>query len=142
MDPASLSLGLLPLVAGTIKAYGGLKSKLEVFRHYSRELRRMRQKLDLERQLFLNETRILVLTAVDDRSTVTCMLEDPNHNDWHSAAVDAAFREVLEYSYQEYAETIESISESIEEIQIEFECFKLFEAEQQEVSSDREVAAT
>lgn len=133
MDPASLSLGILPLVAGAIKAYSGLKKNLEVFRHYSRELRRMRQRLDLERKLFLNETSILVLSALDDHSLATLMLENPDHDEWKSAAVEHCFRKLLDCSYDEYFDTITNISEAIGEIQTELACFNLFEKERHEV---------
>lgn len=136
MDPASLSLGILPLVAGAIKAYSGLKKNLEVFRHYSRELRRMRQRLDLERKLFLNETRILVLSAMDDHLLATNMLGNPDHDEWKSAATEDCFRKLLNCSYDEYFDTITNISEAIGEIQTELACFNLFEKERQDVGSN------
>jgi hypothetical protein len=134
MDPASLGLGILPLLVGAIKSYSSLREKLDVFRHYSRELRRMRQRLDLERRLFLNETRLLVLTAVEDHSLLTQMLDDPENPEWYSKTTESAFREVLVDSYDEYVDAINSICETIQEIQTELDCFNWFRSEQHEVS--------
>ncbi|KAF7540823.1 hypothetical protein G7054_g1050 [Neopestalotiopsis clavispora] len=132
MDPVSLSLGILPLVVGAIKSYSKVKEKLDVFRHYSREIKRVRKQLDTERRVFLNETRILVLTAVEDRLLVTQMLDDPENPQWYNKTAEAAFRNILVDSYDEYTDEISSISDTIQEMQTELACFNLFASQQHE----------
>ncbi|ETS87071.1 hypothetical protein PFICI_00899 [Pestalotiopsis fici W106-1] len=123
MDAASLILGILPLVAGAIKGYGVLKKKSDIFRHYSRELKRIQKSLNVERDVFLCETETMVLAAIDDYSLVGCMIEDPDHPQWRSTTVEESFKEVLGRSYDEYYDTIKSISQAIQEIQTELDCF-------------------
>ncbi|KAF3012347.1 hypothetical protein E8E14_005597 [Neopestalotiopsis sp. 37M] len=129
MEPASLVLGIPPLVAGAIKGYGSVKKNLDIFKHHSRELKRMQKSLNIERDVFLRETETMVLVVVDDYTLVASMLEDPEHPQWRSVAVDRTLKEVLGRSYDEYCETIKTISTAIQEIQTEFDCCDTLEGQ-------------
>lgn len=136
MDPISFSLSISPLLVRTIEAYSSLQGKLDVLRHYSREMRRIRQRLDLERRIFLNETRNLVFTAVEDHLLATRMLDDLSHSEWQSKAAEAAFKRVLGGSFNVCHDVISTISVAIHEIQSELERFNLFESARKDVRHD------
>ncbi|KAI3336422.1 hypothetical protein HD806DRAFT_5376 [Xylariaceae sp. AK1471] len=131
MDPVSLTLGILPLVGGAIKAYGGLHKKLKCFCHYSREVRRARKQFDRQRQFFHNEIHLLIRPAVEDESAVESMLDDPSHAIWESQELERSLKKHLGQNYGACLDVIEEIGSSNEELLGLMECFNEVESQRQ-----------
>ncbi|KAK4442280.1 hypothetical protein QBC34DRAFT_453209 [Podospora aff. communis PSN243] len=52
MEPVSLALGIIPVLGGSVKIYKSTHSKLKNFRHYSREVDRVRKLFDRQKHFF------------------------------------------------------------------------------------------
>ncbi|KAK8001717.1 hypothetical protein PG991_013939 [Apiospora marii] len=83
MDPVSIVFTVLPLLAGAVKAYTS-------------------GKLDRQYQIFVNETHLLVRTALIDDDVIERMLDDPEHSQWQSNDLESTLKEFLSDSYDAY----------------------------------------
>jgi hypothetical protein len=135
MDPVSLTLAILPLVAGAVKAYGKLHKKLKCFCHYSREVYRARKQFDRQRQFFHNEVHLLIRPAVEDESAVELMLSDPSHATWASRELEDALKRHLGPNYNACLDVIEEISSSNKELLELMTCFSEVESRRRKVSA-------
>ncbi|KAI0124063.1 hypothetical protein BJ170DRAFT_638028 [Xylariales sp. AK1849] len=135
MDPISLTLGIIPLIGGAVKLYGAVHKKFRVFRHYSRELGRLRKRSDLERRFFLNETQLLLQTALKDTALVESMLEDPGHIRWQSDDLESSLQGLLTKSYDECQGIIQDICQAMDDLQGQLRCFDELETQRQKGES-------
>ncbi|KAI2637899.1 hypothetical protein GGS26DRAFT_432189 [Hypomontagnella submonticulosa] len=131
MDPVSITLGVVPLVGGAIGAYGMIQKKFTIFCHYSREVRRVRKRLDRQQHFFRNETHLLLRPAVDDEATLECMLDDANHANWPGKELERGLRDHLGKNYGACQEIIEEITETIDGLRAELQCFEELSSQRQ-----------
>jgi len=144
MDPISLTIGIIPLIGGSVKLYKASHSGFRVFRHYSREVDRMRKQFERQRQFFLNEVHLtLRLILSDDEPLIRAMVEDGEHPKWQSLSLDNAMLECFRArNCRVLNEIIQDIGETITAIQEELQCFTSLEAAQCTVSTVRQKSVT
>lgn len=123
MEPVSLALGVLPLLGGAIKAYKSAHKKFKVFRHYSREIARLRKHIDRQRQFFVNESHLLLRAAIDDEAIIESMLEDAEHARWRSKWLESRLREHLAKNYAVCQDIVIEIEAAMGDLQQELRCF-------------------
>ncbi|KAI8716924.1 hypothetical protein NCS52_00987000 [Fusarium sp. LHS14.1] len=90
MEPVSLALGILPVIGGSIGAYKAAVSKLKIFCHYSREVKRLRQRFDLQRVVFLNEAELLLSDVLRDRALAKSMVDGEGQSRWDDSKLEAS----------------------------------------------------
>lgn len=144
MDPISLTIGIIPLIGGSIKLYKASHSGFRVFRHYSREVDRVRKQFERQRQFFLNEVHLtLRLILSDDEPLIRAMVEDGEHPNWQSRPLDDAMLECFRArNCRVLNEIIQDIGETITAIQEELQCFTSLEAAQCTVRTVRQKSVT
>lgn len=133
MDPVSLTVGVVPLLGGSLKVYKSTYSKLKTFRHYSREVDRVRKHFDRQRQFFLNEVHLVLRLVLDDESLVQDMVEDGRHEKWKSPSLDNDMVDRLGDNTRSLKEIIEDIQVIITNLQKGLECFNCLDEEKQHV---------
>ncbi|KAK1494216.1 hypothetical protein CTAM01_09097 [Colletotrichum tamarilloi] len=129
MDPFSLTLGLLPLVGGAIKACSVVRKKFKTFRHYSREVRRIQKQVDRQLNFFTNEIHLLLRRTVENEETIASMLENENTQQWHSSQIEEEMRKALDKDYDVCQGVIEDIVGAAQSFQDDFRCFDGLTAE-------------
>ncbi|KAI3553329.1 hypothetical protein CABS03_12696 [Colletotrichum abscissum] len=129
MDPFSLTLGLLPLVGGAIKACSVVRKKFKTFRHYSREVRRIQKQVDRQLNFFTNEIHLLLRRTVENEETIASMLENENTQQWHSSQIEEEMRKALDKDYDVCQGGIEDIVGAAQSFQDDFRCFDGLTAE-------------
>ncbi|KAF5974208.1 hypothetical protein FCOIX_8414 [Fusarium coicis] len=127
MEPVSLALGIIPIVGGSLKAYKSIHSKLKTFRHYSREVDRVRKYFDRQRQFFLNEVHFVLRMALDDEVLVQEMVADGAHSEWHSHRLESAIVESFGDNSGALMEIFEDVRTIINDVQMALECFSCLE---------------
>ncbi|KAG4274723.1 hypothetical protein FPRO04_09087 [Fusarium proliferatum] len=127
MEPVSLALGIIPIVGGSLKAYKSIHSKLKTFRHYSREVDRVRKHFDRKRQFFLNEVHFVLRLALDDEVLVKEMVADGAHLEWHSQRLESAIVESFGDNSGALMEIVEDVRTIINDVQMALECFSCLE---------------
>lgn len=134
MDPVSLTLGILPPIGGGIGIYKTCAKKFKVFYHFSREVDRIRKQLNLQRQIFLNENRLILRLAIRDEETIEEMLCGRS-KDWSNAEIETALQGCLKDNYDSCRDLFEEIATSIEDLQKELDCFNDLAAKRNKVST-------
>ncbi|KAI1143644.1 hypothetical protein F5Y05DRAFT_2035 [Hypoxylon sp. FL0543] len=115
MDPVSLTLGIAPLCLTAIKGLTRLSSKLKVFRHHRKEIRRIRKKLRIQQDWFRDEWHLLLLQIIDAH-LAGAMMGDPNHPQWQAKEFEADLKSYLGSKYDPFHETIDEVRKSISEL--------------------------
>lgn len=133
MDPVSLALGIVPLLGGSLKVYKSTYSKLKTFRHYSREVDRVRKHFDRQRQFFLNEVHLVLRLVLDDEALVQDMVEDGTHKKWKSRSLETDMVDRLGDNIRSLKEIIEDIQVVINDLQKGLECFNCLDEERLQV---------
>lgn len=123
MEPVSLAFGVLPVFGGAVKTCKVICKKLKIFRHYSREIRRIQKRVGLKSQVFANEIHLLLRRSLQDEDIVELMLKDEHHPKWSSQELENETRRSLGDSYSSYEHIIEEIGSTMDTIQSIFDCF-------------------
>ncbi|KAJ4195356.1 hypothetical protein NW767_009670 [Fusarium falciforme] len=132
MEPVSLALGILPVIGGSIGAYKATVSKLKIFCHYSREVKRLRQRFDLQRVVFLNEAELLLSDVLRDKALAKSMVDGEGQSRWDDSSLEASVRDHMGRSLDSFKDVMEEIDTTMTEFQEGLDCFKQLEAEKQE----------
>lgn len=127
MDPVSLTLGIVPLIGGSIKLYRASHSRLKAFRHYSREVDRVQKQFERQRLFFLNEIHLTLRLVIEDESLVRDMVENGEHPSWNRKLESAMLEAFKPNSCQVLNEIVEEIGKAITSIQEGLECFSCLE---------------
>ncbi|KAK1759053.1 hypothetical protein QBC47DRAFT_336709 [Echria macrotheca] len=128
MDPVSLTLGIVPILGGSVKLYKSAHSKLKIARHFSREVDRIRRQFDRQKQFFLNEIRLLLRLVLDDESLIQEMVADGGHERWQSPRLNRALLDRLGDNCCVLEEVAEDVTKIINHAEEGLECFDRLEA--------------
>lgn len=123
MEPVSLAFGVLPVVGGAVKTCKAIRKKLKIFRHYSRELRRVQKRVSGQSVVFTNEVHLLLEPCLHDEDVVELMMKDENHPKWASKELEDGMRRSLGRSYSSCCDLIEDIGSTMTDLQSVFDCF-------------------
>lgn len=134
MEPVGLALGIIPLVGGSLKVYKSTYSRLKTFRHYSREVDRVRKNFDRQRHFFLNEVHLVLRLVLEDESLVQDMIDDGAHKKWKSSSLEDSMADRLGNNAQSLKDIIEDIGTIIGDVEKGLECFSGLDKERLEVS--------
>lgn len=99
IEVAGLAIGVLPVIAEALKSYRKVYDTLRTFRYYSREVKRIKEQLEVCQQIFLNECSLLVQITVGDQFSHV-MLADTNHGLWKSSGLEEIASKRLNKGYQ------------------------------------------
>lgn len=92
---AELALGIagvVPLVSCAIKVYKEVNSKLKLFCHGSKEVKRIRKVFGVQSQVFANECRLWLAFVEEDDDVASEMASDPEHSSWDDPRLNAFLR--------------------------------------------------
>ncbi|KAL2679276.1 hypothetical protein Neosp_010043 [[Neocosmospora] mangrovei] len=138
MEPVSLALGILPVIGGSIGAYKAAVSKLKIFCHYSREVKRLRQRFDLQRVVFLNEAELLLSDVLRDKALAKSMVDGEGQSRWDDSSLEASVRDHMGRSLDSFKDVMEEIKTTMTEFQDGLSCFKQLETEKQKNESGKD----
>jgi hypothetical protein len=135
MEPVSLSLGIIPLLGGSIKLYRASRSRLKTFHHYSREVDRVRRQFERQRQFFLNEVHLALRLIIEDESLVQEMVDNGDHLRWRSQSLERTMLDRFNANNcQVLNGIVDDIGKTISAVQEGLECFDCLEEARRKVS--------
>jgi hypothetical protein len=132
-DPASLVLGILPLIVSALTAYRSTYSKFKIFQNYSREVKRLLTKVEAQKQIFKNESQRLLRVAVRERHIINAMAADYRDDGWSHPEMEKRIREGLRDNYDCCRNIVEEITLTLSELEDGLSVFRSFEDQRQEV---------
>lgn len=130
-DPASLVLGLAPIVLSAIGAYSAIYAKFKIYRQYSRVLLRLNRQFETQHRLFLNESHFLLRLVVNDECTIRAMLANSQHAKWTSGSINQQWKTCLDKNYETCLRIVEEIDERLAELSTELNRFDFIPAQRQ-----------
>lgn len=135
MDPLSITTSVLALLGACIKAYGVVGEKLKIFRHYSREVKRIQTKHHCQVHIFRNEIHhLLRIACPDDEAMIEEMLDDDEHPQWQSTLLQQKLELALGKERERmFKDVIEDMRTSFSELQDDLRCFDSLTGRQREV---------
>ncbi|KAI0553263.1 hypothetical protein F4679DRAFT_580931 [Xylaria curta] len=107
-DPATLALGIAPLVLSAIEGFKNVRSRFRILRSHDRVLRRLRRSFTTQSHIFLDECHLLLL-RVADQDAVISMLADDQSELWSDPSLDNKLKEHLGRKFEDVQEIIEEI---------------------------------
>lgn len=130
-DPASLVLGLAPIVLSAIGAYSAIYAKFKTYRQYSRVLLRLNRQFETQHRLFLNECHFLLRLVINDECTIRAMLANSQHAKWAGGSINQQWKTCLDKNYEACLRIVEEIDERLAELSTELNRFDSIPAQRQ-----------
>lgn len=121
MEIAGVALGVAPILVEVIKSWRMICVKINVFRHYSREVKRVFRKVSVQRAIFDTELETLLVNSGIPRSEAQSMLADNSHPRWMDPC--GGLVHCLGKDTETFQELIESIAQALQEMQGELKAF-------------------
>lgn len=127
--------GILPLLIEAVKAYGTVADGLRTFKHYSREVKSISQRVDTQNGIFHNHCKLLLL-LVEDKKAAEGMFEDPDDLRWRSKDLNDKLNAILEDSLEHCRKIIEETKDVLDEVREEMGSFDVLLASKTKVCAD------
>ncbi|KAH6970904.1 hypothetical protein BKA56DRAFT_621701 [Ilyonectria sp. MPI-CAGE-AT-0026] len=105
--------GVVPLIGLAVKSYRQVHSKLKTFVHYSKALKQMRKRLNLNRSMFELECHYLLRFAFDDE-IILLMKADGHRKEWEDPVFEDQVQRGLGANYEGYMGLVEDVGELLE----------------------------
>lgn len=102
--------GVVPLIGLAVKSYRQVHSKLKSFVHYSKALKQMRKRLNLNRSMFELECHYLLRFAFDDE-IIMLMKADGDRKEWEDPVFEDQVQRGLGDNYEGYMGLVEDVGE-------------------------------
>jgi hypothetical protein len=115
-----------------VKAYGTVADGFRTFKHYSREVKSISQRLDTQNGIFYNHCKLLLL-LVEDKKAAEGMFEDPTDLRWTSKHLRDKLNAVLGDSIEHCQKIIEGTRDVLDEVREEMGSFDVLVASKKKV---------
>ncbi|KAK6440584.1 hypothetical protein LTR95_003189 [Oleoguttula sp. CCFEE 5521] len=109
MEVTGVVLGAVPIIIEALKAWKTVTRTLRTFRGYSKEVKRVHDRLRVQRCLFDNEIETLLRSTTLTADDVQAMLDDPLDSGWTSPITKREIGVVLSKNANVYADLMQSI---------------------------------
>ncbi|KAK2028256.1 hypothetical protein LX32DRAFT_673628 [Colletotrichum zoysiae] len=107
-------LGVVPLILNTYKQVHG---KLNLFRHCSKEVKKVHKVLGIQRQLFANECRLWLRFVQEDDKVASEMASDAENKGWEDPDLEALLQSRLKDNYKAWLEICADICGQIKRLE-------------------------
>ncbi|KAM7194208.1 hypothetical protein V8F33_007354 [Rhypophila sp. PSN 637] len=129
-DPASLALGIIPLVGVAFKSYAAVYKKISTFVHCSTKLQRIHKRFKFQRRIFENECHLLLRFAIPDTATINSMKTNPDHENWSKKTIDDELKQQLGANYELCLEVVHDIGSALSWLQDQLRGFDALQRHQ------------
>lgn len=134
LELAGLVFGVLPIFLQVLQSYRNIHDTLHTFRHYSREVERIRDRFKIQQHNFQNEYSLLqyVLTGEDDLQVMRTNSDDIVRN---PSLLEKHLNERLEESCEICKGIVNNTKMKLEEMEEDLKSFAVLKSEKRQVSS-------
>ena len=115
-EAAGLALAVLPLLISAAESYRNCIRPIERFLCFNSHVRRFQDEFNVQRTIFRNQCRILLVRVVEDE-VATCMLQDTAHPSWQDHDIDKRISCQLRDSKEACATVIGSIKTILKDLE-------------------------
>ncbi|ERF70929.1 hypothetical protein EPUS_06714 [Endocarpon pusillum Z07020] len=123
MAEVGIALGVLPLIIAGAQHYSKAETVFCQYRHFTSELSYLATRLKVQRAIFKNASKKLISLCVGQEEA-RIMLEDLEHPGWTDPAIDRAFSMQLQDSCDAFADSLQTISSRLTDLEKECQKFE------------------
>jgi hypothetical protein len=124
---------IIPLIIEGAKLYKRTHEKIRTCREYSKEVRRINDKFEVQKDLFINEAVLLLRLVRRDSRAVKRMLRHPELAQW-TELEDIELNKCLDSSYDTAKTIMEDILDKVGELEERLSCFDEIISQKRKVS--------
>jgi hypothetical protein len=117
MDPVSLTLSVIPLLISTAEHYKTTYDAFHRLRKASREAEMLRVDVLVQRTLFDDNCRDLLVKCDIDGSVIDAMLRNSRHNAWTGTELQAKINEILGFFSEAFVGLLQRIEAELSTIE-------------------------
>jgi len=112
---AELALAIVPIFFSAVRGFSLIREKAHLLRHYHREIKRLRDKVDAQCRNLKGEIHHLIIDTLEVH-LADSIIRDDDHEYWKNAALEAALKRHLGNEYPNFVQGIEEINAELAEI--------------------------
>lgn len=117
---AELALAIVPIFLSACQGFVLLHGKIVLFRHYKREVKWLRRKVDVQARCYKSEIHHLVIdTLDDDKPTAESMIADHKHAYWTDPNLETTFKQYMGDLFDEFLLAVQDVHEALAKIEDE-----------------------
>ncbi|KAK4244224.1 hypothetical protein C7999DRAFT_35411 [Corynascus novoguineensis] len=112
---AELALAIVPIFFGAVRGFSIIREKAHLLRHYHKEIKCLRDKVDAQCRNLKGEVHHLIIDTLEVH-LADSIIRDDDHKYWKNAALEAALKRHLGIEYPNFIQGIEEINAELAEI--------------------------
>jgi len=118
---AELALAIVPIFLSACQGFIVLQEKFDVFRHYKKEIKWLRRKVDIQAKCFKCEMHHLVINTLEDKHKAQSMID--NHENWKDPDLESAFEQYMGHEYDNFLLAARDVHEALVNIEAKLAVF-------------------
>ena len=132
-EAVGVVFGVLPILIEVVKSYTKVTDKIHIFRHYSREVKRRQVQLQVHKQIFHNECRLILRLVVEDDQEAKDMLDNALDERWKSKELNDQMNYCLKENFELCKSIIEGSQVIVEDLEVDLKKFDFFDEQKSKV---------
>lgn len=132
---ADLALAIVPLCLSALKGIHVVHKKLKILRHHAKELKGLRTKFSIQKDIFRDECQLLFQELLGPEEA-EALVDNTDHTGWSTPDLDIKVEQYLGRRHETFQETVAEIGRHIVSLNTLLGDTKISSDDKQQVPSD------
>ncbi|KAK4451549.1 hypothetical protein QBC34DRAFT_57530 [Podospora aff. communis PSN243] len=119
---AEIALGVVPIFFGAVRGFSLLRDKLHLLRHYRKEVKWLRTKVEVQSLCFKSEVHHIIIDILDTR-TAQSLITDDDHTYWKDKDLEGQLRRHMGELHPEFHRALEEVKKALMQIEAKLAVF-------------------
>jgi hypothetical protein len=119
---AEIALGVVPIFFGAVRGFSLLRNKLHLLRHYRKEVKWLRTKVEVQSLCFKGEVHHVVIDTLDTH-TAQSLITDDDHRYWKDKDLEAQLKRHMGELHPEFLRALEEVKKALMQIEAKLAVF-------------------
>ncbi|KAK0721114.1 hypothetical protein B0H67DRAFT_609558 [Lasiosphaeris hirsuta] len=124
---AEVALAIVPIFFSTVRGFMIVKEKVQLLRHYRKEVEWLRTRVDVQARCFKGEVHYMCIDALDTH-TAQSLITDDAHAYWKSQDLEATLETHMGDLYPQFGRAIEEVKGALAQIEAKLAVFAPLDA--------------
>ncbi|KAK0655631.1 hypothetical protein B0T16DRAFT_302382, partial [Cercophora newfieldiana] len=113
---AEIALGVVPIFFGAVRGFSILQGKIHLLRHYRKEVKWLRTKVDVQSRCFKGEVHHVVIDTLDTH-TAQSLITDDDHKYWKDKNLEGQLKRHMGELHAEFVRALEEVKSALMQIE-------------------------
>jgi hypothetical protein len=119
---AEIALGVVPIFFGAVRGFSILRDKLHLLRHYRKEVKWLRTKVEVQSLCFKSEVHHVIIDILDTH-TAQSLITDDDHKYWKDKDLEGQLRRHMGELHPEFHRALEEVKKALMQIEAKLAVF-------------------